>query len=77
MKLVNPHIQIKALNTILDESNSISILKGHDVIVDALDNIKTRQIIQNSSAKLNILWYMVLLVVFMVKLQQYFLMKTL
>lgn len=54
MKLVNPHIQIKALNTILDESNSISILKGHDVIVDALDNIKTRQIIQNSSAKLNI-----------------------
>ncbi|WP_025641144.1 HesA/MoeB/ThiF family protein [Schnuerera ultunensis] len=54
MELVNPHIHIEAINIMLDESNSNSLLKDHDVIVDALDNIKTRKLIQTSSSKLNI-----------------------
>ncbi|MCF6466292.1 HesA/MoeB/ThiF family protein [Clostridium sp. Cult2] len=54
MELVNPHILVKALNIMIDESNSKSILRGHDVIVDALDSIESRRIIQNSSAELNI-----------------------
>ncbi len=54
MKLVNPHIHIEAIKTMVNESNAISLLKNHNVIIDALDNIKTRIIVQSTSTKLNI-----------------------
>ena len=54
MKLVNPHVTINAIITMLDESNAVDLLKGHDVVVDALDNIKSRKLIQKYSSKLNI-----------------------
>lgn len=54
MELVNPHVTIKAIITMLDESNAVDLLKGHDVVVDALDNIKSRKLIQKYSSKLNI-----------------------
>lgn len=54
IELVNPHVTIKAIITMLDESNAVDLLKGHDVVVDALDNIKSRKLIQKYSSKLNI-----------------------
>ncbi len=49
IELVNPYICIEAIDTMIDKSNVLSLLKDHDVIVDALDNFKTRKIIQDSS----------------------------
>ena len=54
IELVNPLINIESVNVMINESNSLFLLKGHDIIVDALDNIKTRKLIQSSAAKLNI-----------------------
>lgn len=54
IELVNPHTHIEAVNMMIDESNSVDLLKDHDVIIDALDNIKTRILIQSTSSKLNI-----------------------
>ena len=38
----------------LDESNSLEMLAGHDVVVDALDNIETRRIAAKACSKLGI-----------------------
>lgn len=54
MKLVNPHIHVKAVKAMVDESNAIPLIKDHDVVVDALDSIKTRLIVQSASSELNI-----------------------
>ena len=54
IELVNPRTHIEAVNMMIDESNSAGFLKNHDVIIDALDNIKTRILIQSTSSKLNI-----------------------
>lgn len=54
MELVNPLIHIKAINTMIDGTNASLLLNDHDVIVDALDNIKTRIIVQSKSSELNI-----------------------
>ncbi len=54
MKLVNPHIHIEAVKAMVDESNIISLIEDHDVVVDALDSIKTRFVVQSSTSKLNI-----------------------
>ncbi|NLX61777.1 MAG: HesA/MoeB/ThiF family protein [Tissierellia bacterium] len=54
MKLVNPDVTVNHINEMLDENNAMDLLEGHDVIVDALDNIKTRKILNAFSKKLNI-----------------------
>lgn len=54
INLVNPQVQVRALDTLLDKSNSRDILKGHQVVVDALDNIQTRKILQDTCRELNI-----------------------
>jgi molybdopterin/thiamine biosynthesis adenylyltransferase len=54
MRLVNPHIHIEAVKAMVDESNAITLIKGHDVVIDALDSIKTRLIVQSASSELNI-----------------------
>lgn len=54
MKLVNPHIKINAIETMVVESNAWDLIKGHDVVVDALDNIETRLLIEKTASKANI-----------------------
>lgn len=54
MKLVNPNIVVKPIAEMLNERNAIKLLSGHDVIVDALDNIDSRKILHKYSSKLNI-----------------------
>ncbi|QXE21102.1 HesA/MoeB/ThiF family protein [Clostridium sp. 001] len=54
MEKVNPLIEVKALEKMLTEDNACSILSNHDVVVDALDSIPARLLLQRSCKKLNI-----------------------
>lgn len=54
IEVVNPLVHIRSVNERISEKNAHSILEGHDVIVDAVDNIHTRFIIQREAEKLNI-----------------------
>lgn len=51
---VNPLINVKAISGKLTEENGLEILIGHDVVVDALDSIDTRLLIQKQTEELNI-----------------------
>ncbi len=51
---INPLVKVEAINGMLTEENCSEILKGHDVIVDALDSINTRLVVQRYSEELNI-----------------------
>lgn len=51
---INPLVKVEAINGMLTEENCSEILKGHDVIVDALDSINTRLVVQRHSEELNI-----------------------
>jgi len=54
MSMVNSDIEVKAVNEILAEHNCEKILEGHDIIIDALDNVATRFILEEVAEKLNI-----------------------
>jgi len=53
VKEINPEITTVAVYEFLTEVNAEEILKGHDLICDALDNIKSRRIIEKAAEKLN------------------------
>lgn len=52
--LINPEVQVLSRQTRLEAHNAEELLKGHDLICDALDNIPTRLIIEGIAAKLQI-----------------------
>ena len=54
MEKINPLIEVKVVSEMLTEENSLDILKDHHVVVDALDSIPTRLMLQESCKKLNI-----------------------
>ncbi|SHE46311.1 HesA/MoeB/ThiF family protein [Alkalibacter saccharofermentans] len=51
---INSSVEVKPLVDRVDESNGLQILAGHDVIIDAVDNIKTRKMLQDLAEKLDI-----------------------
>lgn len=51
---MNPKANIKITDSLLDEKNAHTLLSGSDVIIDATDNIKSRQLIDRISKELNI-----------------------
>lgn len=54
MEKVNPLIKVEVVPEMLTEENSLDILKDHHVVVDALDSISARLMLQESCKKLNI-----------------------
>ena len=54
MKKVNPDIELKPLNIRFDEENGENIIKGHQVVVDALDNAASKKLLSKLCCKLNI-----------------------
>lgn len=46
IKIVNSDIDLIAIKKYVDMDNGMELLKGHDLVVDALDNIESRFIIQ-------------------------------
>jgi molybdopterin/thiamine biosynthesis adenylyltransferase len=54
MKTVNPLIQVIPVHQRLNEDNGSEILKGHDVVIDALDNIDSRITLEKLAENLGI-----------------------
>lgn len=54
MAVVNSDINIIPMVEFVDESNAEKILTGHDVIIDALDNIPSRLLLQDTCEKLKL-----------------------
>ncbi|SHJ63386.1 HesA/MoeB/ThiF family protein [Paramaledivibacter caminithermalis] len=54
MKLVNPLIEIVPIDNRITEENAEKILCGHHLIIDAIDNIYIRFLLQDTASKLNI-----------------------
>lgn len=54
VELINPTIKVEAIDSMINKSNAKTILKDHDVIIDALDDIEIRLLLQEVSKTLNI-----------------------
>jgi molybdopterin-synthase adenylyltransferase len=54
VKKINPDVHITAKHETITKNNALSLLRGHDVIADALDNINSRRIIGQAARKLGI-----------------------
>jgi molybdopterin-synthase adenylyltransferase len=51
---VNPEIQVDARHVLLTSENAVSLLTGHDLVCDALDEVLSRKVLQSASEKLGI-----------------------
>ena len=51
---VNPGVRVTACETTIDSSNSLKILEGSNVIVDALDNVADRFVLEEAAKKVGI-----------------------
>jgi len=54
LESINPSIEVEAFNEELNDKNVLKILKGSDIVIDALDNLLTRIIVSRCSEKLDI-----------------------
>lgn len=53
VKEINPEINTEAIYEFLTKENADRILSGHDLICDALDNVKSRRIVEKAAETLN------------------------
>jgi len=51
---INSDVRVTAVTEYLTEDNGEKLLKGHDIIIDALDNIKTRLMMEKEAQRLKI-----------------------
>ena len=51
---IRADLSIEAFDTVLNDENAGELLKGHDVIIDALDNVKTRLLVEKTADALGI-----------------------
>ncbi|MBW1681109.1 MAG: ThiF family adenylyltransferase, partial [Deltaproteobacteria bacterium] len=54
VECINPGVEVIAHTARLDPSNGISLLRGTQVVVDALDNVASRFALQDAARDLNI-----------------------
>jgi len=54
MSKVNSNVTVNVVYDFLTEKNSEEILKGHDIVIDALDNIQSRFIVERETQRLGI-----------------------
>jgi molybdopterin/thiamine biosynthesis adenylyltransferase len=54
MLLVNPHVSIESKVIRITDRNASDILRRHDLVIDAVDSIDTRFILQKYASELNI-----------------------
>ncbi|MDA3956728.1 HesA/MoeB/ThiF family protein [Oceanispirochaeta sp.] len=52
--VVNSEVKVTALKEKLTAENALELCKGHDILIDALDNIPARLAMQDAAEKLNI-----------------------
>jgi len=51
---INSDVKIKVVSTFLDETNADDLIKGADLIIDALDNVSARFALEDAAAKAGI-----------------------
>lgn len=51
---INPFIKVKTINEELDQNNVSRIIKGSDIVLDALDNLLSRIFVSRCASKLDI-----------------------
>jgi molybdopterin/thiamine biosynthesis adenylyltransferase len=54
MDLINPEVEVRTFNFYLDENNAMDILQGHDLVMDALDNLESRRLVQKAAEEIGI-----------------------
>ena len=54
MNLINSEVEITPIQTELTEENCTQIIAGHDLVIDAVDNIKTRFVLEKACEAKNI-----------------------
>ena len=54
IKLINSEVKVKVVDKMLCKENAVKILKGSDIVVDAMDNIEGRFIAADACAELGI-----------------------
>ncbi|KRQ86427.1 putative adenylyltransferase/sulfurtransferase MoeZ [Caloramator mitchellensis] len=54
MAIVNPDVYVNAIVGEFNFENGEKLLRGHDLVIDALDNIETRLILQDICERVNI-----------------------
>ncbi len=52
VRAINSSISVQLHNRFLDDENAVSLIENSDVIVDCLDNIKTRFLLESASKKI-------------------------
>ena len=54
LQRMNPDLKLEAINETMDENNLYQLTEGCDVIVDAMDNIKTRYLLNKTAIAHNV-----------------------
>lgn len=54
MSKVNPLITLNPINARFNSENGLEIIAGHDVVIDALDNVESRILLEETSEKAGI-----------------------
>ena len=49
---IRSDLSVDAFDIFLNDENAVELLRGHDVIIDALDNVKTRLLLEKAAAAL-------------------------
>lgn len=56
LKRQNPETQLTLFDTFLNATNALEIMRGHDIVIDATDNLPTRYLIDDASLILETPW---------------------
>lgn len=54
LKEINPFMEVKGIQSAVDEDNAIELIKGHDVVLEAVDDMPSRVIIHRTARELGI-----------------------
>lgn len=54
LKELNPHVDVETMSTTIDENNIDELIKGFDVIIDAMDNFSTRYLLNKAAVRNNL-----------------------
>lgn len=54
MEIVNPDVRINGIEIFLDEENVNSLIEGHDIVVDGLDSIESRFLLEKACETMKI-----------------------
>lgn len=51
---VNPEVEFTAIDSFIDGNNAVELIRGADVVLDGLDNIKSRRVLSKACEKLGL-----------------------